>query len=601
MISAPRLRPIPQTVMNSLKSAVNCTTQISPPFSYKSPVVLATKVIKSYFEKGLTREARTLFEEMPERDVVAWTALISGYTSCSCHFDAWMAFFDMLRAGVKPNEFTMSSALKACKGMKYCTLGALVHGFAIKHGLVGFIYVDNALIDIYASRSVGMDEACMVFRDIYSKNSVSWTTLITGYTHHGDGYGALRVFQQMFSDEAELSPFTFSIAIRACASIGFSALGRQIHAMIIKYGLESNIPVMNSILDMYCRRNSLSEATQCFHEMTRKDLITWNSLIAGYERSDSRECLHVFSLMESEGFTPDCFTFTSVAAACANLALLNCGQQVHAAIVQRGINGNMALANALIDMYAKCGSVIDSRKIFSEMSCRNLLSWTSMMIGYGTHGYGKEAVELFDEMVKSHIRPDRIVFMAVLSACSHAGLVDEGLKYFELVGEYNITPDQEIYGCVVDLLGRSGRVAEAYELIRSMPFSPDEYVLGAFLGACKAYKLPNLGNLAAQRMLNLRPNMAGTYVMLSNLYAADGMWGEFAKMRKLMKGLGSKKEAGRSWIELKNEVYSFVVREKVGSHMEWIYKVLNVMVQHMKEAGYFPELDYLIHDLENGT
>ncbi|GAB4855663.1 hypothetical protein Ancab_024285 [Ancistrocladus abbreviatus] len=603
LLSTTSLRPISPSVLNSLQVSNNCTTRLNyPPFSPKSPSILATNLIKSYFEKGLIKEARRLFDEMPERDEVAWTAMIAGYTSCSYHKDAWMVFLEMLRAGVEPNAFTMSSALKACKDIKSYLYGALLHGLAVKYGLVGFIYVDNALMDVYATCSVSMDEACMVFRDINVKNSVSWTTLITGYTHRGDGYGGLGAFRQMFSDEAELSPFSFSIAVRACASIGFSVYGRQIHSMVVKYGLESNIPVMNSIVDMYCRCNNLSEASQCFHEMTQKDLITWNTLIAGYESSDSSECLHVFLLMESEGFSPNCFTFTSVAAACANLALLNCGQQVHAASVRRGLNGNLGLENALIHMYAKCGSIIDSKKIFSEMSCRNLLSWTSIMIGYGRHGYGKEAAQLFDEMVRSGIKPDRVVFMAVLSACSHAGLVDDGLKYFELmVGEYNVTPDQEIYGCMVDLLGRAGRLEEAYELIKSMPFNPDEYVLGAFLGACKAYKLLNLGKLAAQRILDLRTNTTGTYLVLSNMYAADGKWGEFAKLRKLMRRLVSKKEVGRSWVEVKNEVYGFVVRDKVGSHMEWVYEVLDVITQHMKEAGHVPDLDSLIHDSEDAT
>ncbi|KAK9293301.1 hypothetical protein L1049_021293 [Liquidambar formosana] len=405
----------------------------------------------------------------------------------------------------------------------------------------------------------------------------------------------------MLREEAELNPFSFSIAVRACASTGSHTLGNQIHAAVVKHGFESNLPVMNSILDMYCRFGCLSEANRYFHEMTLRDLITWNTLIAGYERSDSSESLYIFSQMESEGFSPNCFTFTSVMAACANLAVLNCGQQVHGAIVRRGIEGNLALANALVDMYAKCGNITDSRKIFSEMPSRDLVSWTSMMIGYGTHGHGKEAVELFDEMVGSGIRPDRIVFMAVLGACSHAGLVDEGLRYFKMVSEYNVMPNQEIYGCVVDLLGRAGRVEEAYDLIESMPFKPDESVWGAFLGACKAHKLPNLGKLAARRVLDLGPNMVGTYVMLSNIYAADGKWGEFAKLRNLMRGMASKKEAGRSWVEVRDQVYSFVVGDKVGSHIEWVYGVLEMLVQHMKEAGYVPDLDCLIHDLEDGT
>ncbi|CAK9174306.1 unnamed protein product [Ilex paraguariensis] len=594
---------IPPAIRNSLQWTQNCTTPISQPFQPKGPSILATNLIKSYFEIGLIREAHTLFDEMPERDVVAWTAMIAGYTSCNYYTRAWSLFCEMMReCPDHPNDFTLSSSLKACKGMKSLSCGTLVHGLAIKDGMDGRLYVDNALLDMYAMCSVSMDEACMVFHNITVKNAVSWTTLITGYTHRGDGYGGLQVFKQMLSEEAEQNPFSFSIAVRACASVGSYTYGKQIHAAVTKHGFESNIPVMNSILDMYCRCGCFCEAKQYFYSMPGRDLITWNTLIAGYEKFNPDESLYLFSKMESQGFSPNCFTFTSIIAACAQLAVLSCGQQVHGGIVQRGLVGNLALSNSLIDMYAKCGNIIDSHKIFCEMSSRDLVSWTSMMIGYGTHGYGKEAVELFDEMVRSSIRPDQIVFMAVLSACSHAGLLDEGLRYFKsMVGDYSVAPNQEIYGCVVDLLGRAGKVKEAYELILSMPSKPDESVWGAFLGACKAHGLPNFGKMAARSLLDLRPNMSGTYVMLSNIYAADGRWGDFAKMRKLMRGLGNKKEAGRSWVEVRNQVSSFFVGDEVGLHMEWVYGVLEMVNQHMQEAGYVPDLDCLIHDLEDGT
>lgn len=534
--------------------------------------------------------------------MVAWTAMIAGYASCNHHARAWVVFRDMMREGNEyPNAFTMSSALKACKGMNSLSCGALVHGMVVKHGLEGCLYVDNAVLDLYATCCVTMLEACEVFGGILEKNSVSWTTLIAGYTHRGDGYSGLQAFRQMLLEEAETNAFSFSIAGRACASIGSHSTGKQIHAAVIKHGYESNTPVMNSILDMYCKCD-LCEAKQCFDGMTERDLITWNTWIAGYEKCDSNESLYVFSQMEYEGFSPNCFTLSSVVAACSNLAVLSCGQQVHGTIIQRGFDRNLALSNALIDMYAKCGNISDSHKIFTEMPNRDLVSWTSMMTGYGSHGYGKQAVELFDQMVKSGIRPDRIVFMAVLGACSHAGLVDEGLSYFNsMIGDYNLNPNQEIYGCVVDLLARAGRVKEAYEIMEGMPFKPDESVWGAFLGACRAHKHPDVGKLAATRLLDLGRNTAGTYVTLSNIYAAEGKWGEFAKVRKLMRGVGSRKEAGRSWVEVRNQVCDFVVGDKVGAHIEWVYGVLDVLVLHMGDAGYVPDLDCLIEDMEDGT
>lgn len=399
-----------------------------------------------------------------------------------------------------------------------------------------------------------------------------------------------------------MSPFSFSIAVRACASIGSGNLGKQVHAAVINHGFESNLPVMNSILDMYCRCRCAFEAKQLFCEMTQKDTITWNTLIAGFETLDPKESLCIFSLMVSEGFSPNCFTFTSVVAACANLAVLYCGQQLHGGIIRRGLDNNLALSNALIDMYAKCGNVADSHKIFSEMPFPNLVSWTSMMIGYGANGHGKEAVELFNEMVRSGIKPDKIVFMAVLSACSHAGLVDEGLRYFRLMTSYyNVAPDRDIYGCVVDLLGRAGRVKEAFQLIENMPFKPDESIWVSLLGACKAQKEPSMGKLVALRVLDMKPNRAGTYVLLSNIYAAEGNWADFASLRKLMRGIKNKKEAGRSWIELKNQVYSFVVGDRSVSSNELVCEVLELLIMHMKDVGYVPDFDCFVHDLEDET
>ncbi|TKY52329.1 putative pentatricopeptide repeat-containing protein [Spatholobus suberectus] len=526
---------------------------------------------------------------MLHRNVVTWTAMIAGHNSCNHYKRAWSVLPQMLRDGAQPNAFTVSAVLKACKGLKALSCGLLAHALAIKIGVQGSsIYVDNALMDMYATCCDSMDHARMVFDDITTKTAVCWTTLITGYTHRGDAYGGLRVFRQMFLEEGAPSLFSFSIAATACASIGSSILGKQVHAAVVNHGFGSNLPVMNSILDMYCKCHCASEAKQLFSEMTHKNTITWNTLIAGFEALDSRESLCIFSRMVSEGFNPDCFSFTSALGACAVLAVLYCGQQLHGVIVHRGLDNNLELSNALIYMYAKCGNIADSHKIFSKMLCTNLVSWTSMMIGYGDHGYGKEAVELFNEMVRSGIKPDGMVFMAVLSACSHAGLVDEGLRYFRLMTSYyNIAPDMEICGCVVDLLGRAGRVKEAYQLIESMPFKPDESIWAALLGACKVHKQPSVAKLAALRTLDMKPNRAGTYALLSNIFAAEGNWVDFASSTKLRRNIKNKSDSGRSWIELKDQVCSFVVGDRFVSSNEQVCEVLKLLIVHMKDVDMY--------------
>ncbi|KAM0052581.1 putative tetratricopeptide-like helical domain superfamily [Helianthus debilis subsp. tardiflorus] len=575
---------IPVQVRNVLHWTQNYKPQSNPPpFQQKSPAKLSTNLIKAYFDNGLLKHACQLFDEMPDRDVVAWTAMISGYTSCDHYRLAWTMFKDMMRECLdRPNEFTLSSVLKACKGMKSLSCGASAHGLALRHGFVGTsIYVDNALLDTYATCCVSMEHARLVFEEIPVKNQVSWTTLITGFTHRDDGLAALEVFRQMFVEEAEQNPYSLSIAIRACAGVGSHTYGKQIHTSVVKLGFDLNLPVMNSILDMYSKCNCFHEAQLCFNEMNGKDNVTWNTLIAGYVKPDPIKSLHLLFQMELQGCTPDCFTFSSVITACTNLSALTSGQQIHCRIFRKGLEQNLALANSLIDMYAKSGSIQDSRRIFSEMCCRDRVSWTSMMIALGSHGYGHEAVELLNQMVKSGIKPDMIVFIAVLTACSHAGLIDQGLTYFKLMTTtYKMRASQEIYACVIDLLARGGRFKEAYDIICSMPSAPDESVWAAFLGACKAHGQPAM---TARQVLDLKPKKSGIYVTLANMYAAEGKWDDRAKMRNMVNSLGNKKVAGRSWLEIHDQVYSFVAGDDGGSHIEPMYQVLSVLGRHMVE------------------
>ncbi|CAG7861591.1 unnamed protein product [Brassica rapa] len=591
LVRSNAFKPIPNFVRSSLRIAcVESDQNTESPYKPRKHHILATNLIISYFEKGLVEEARSLFDEMPERDVVAWTAMIKGYASSIHNARAWECFREMMRQGTNPNEFTLSSVLTSCRDMKVLAYGRLVHGVVIKLGMEGSIYVDNALMNMYATCSATMDAACLIFRFIKVKNEVTWTTLITGFTHLGDGIGGLKMYKQMLLENEDVTPHCITIAVKASASIDSVTTGKQIHSSVVKRGFHSNLPVMNSILDLYCRCGYLTEAKRYFHEMVDRDLITWNTLISELERSDSSEALLMFQRFESQqGFVPNCYTFTSLVAACANIAALNCGQQLHGRIYRRGFNKNVELANALIDMYAKCGDVPDSERVFAEIADRrNLVSWTSMMIGYGSHGYGAEAVELFDEMVSVGIRPDRIVFMAVLSACRHAGLVERGLKYFNAMeSEYGIEPDRDIYNCVVDLLGRAGRIGEAYELVETMPFKPDESTWGAILGACKAHKHTGLiSRLAASRVMELKPRMMGTYVMLSYIYAAERKWGDYARVRKMMRMMGNKKEAGVSWILVENQVCSFAVSDKACPCAVSVYSVLGLVIEETREADF---------------
>ncbi|CAL9057572.1 unnamed protein product [Musa banksii] len=581
----------------------HCFYQAQPMTALSLSPVTATNLIKNLCRQSSFALARRLFDEMPHRDVVSWTAMISGYASNGCHEDALATFCRMIASRVCPNRYTISSVLTSCRGLQSSCAGVAVHGMAVRWGIDNGAYVENALLDLYASFGcIGDAEA--VFKNMTDRTVVSWTTMIAGYTRISHGDTGLLLFKQMIRQECtELNAFTCSIAIHACSSIGCATTGQQLHALALKTRHDSSLPVSNSLLNMYSRCMNISEAKKFFHEMPRKDLITWNAMIASLERSNSHEALLLFLEMGSQNMQPTSFTFSSVVAACANMAILNCGRQVHGAAIRRGHQRNLQVANALIDMYAKCGSIGNSRKVFDEITEKDLVTWTSLVIGCGMNGYGAEATEIFDEMISSGVQPDQVLLMSVISACSHAGLVDQGLRYFSLMNiEYNVPPNREIYGCVVDLLGRAGRITEAYQLIETMPFEPDETIWGALLGACKMHKNVYLGRLAAQKIFDMRPNESKTYVLLSNIYAAGRAWGDFAEMRRCLREQGNKKEVGMSWIEVRDEVRGFASGDRSSSpHIVLVYQTLEELIQHMNQDGCEPDSHWVLHDFSGVT
>lgn len=344
------------------------------------------------------------------------------------------------------------------------------------------------------------------------------------------------------------NPFSFSIALRACAGWKELGQGKQIHAHIIKTGFETDTVLGNALIDTYARCESIEDAFEAFDRMPDLDVISWNTIIAGCGKVGfGKEALLFFREMQSKAVKPDQYTFASVLATCASMALLDNGKQVHAHILRKGFQLNVYMMNALIDVYAKCGSIIYSRYVFDRIPLRVLISWTTMIAGYARHGYGKEAIKVFQEMQLAGILPDYITFVGVLSACSHAGLINEGWYYFNSMSrDYGISPTSEHYACMVDLLGRVGHLDEAHELISTMSIEPEASVWGALLSACRVCVNLELGKLAAERLFELKPQNAGTYVFLSNIDSASGRWDAATKMRSLMKNGGIKKDQGRS-------------------------------------------------------
>jgi len=598
---------------------------------------------------------------MPERNVVSWTAMIVGYSQSGFCEESLKLFYQMQNSGTKPNSFTFNSVLSTCANLDDLEQSNHIYGQIIKMGFESDVSVSNALVNLNVKLG-SIDRARQLFdnmpeRDIYSwttmvagyaqsgrledarelfdkmpeRNVVPWSAMISGYSQNDDCEDALNLFLQMQQAGVKPNESTLSSVLSACAGLAALEAGKQVHTYIIKRGLELDVFVGSALVDMYAKSGSMEcanaafstspetnvvlwnsmiaghaqngqveDALEIFCKMPERNLVSWNAMIAAYSQNEqSQRALDLFSQMQLDGWTPDQCTFTSVLSACANIAAMEQGKQAHAKVIEQRLVSDVFMGRALVDMYAKCGSIEDARHVFDKMPVRNVVSWTVMILGYALHGHGKTALLLFDEMQQAGMKPNHITFVGVLSGCSHSGLVEDGWHHFSSMNrDYCLTPREEHYTCMVDLLCRAGRLDEAENFIKKMPFEPNSVVWLSLLSACKIYVNVELGQHAAQRLFELEAENPSTYVMLSNIYAAAGRWEDVAKVRELMKDRRIQKRPGCSWMEVKGKVHTFLVEDNLHPKREEIYKMLDTLTVQMKEAGYVPDTNHVLHDVE---
>jgi pentatricopeptide repeat protein len=365
---------------------------------------------------------------------------------------------------------------------------------------------------------------------------------------------------------------------------------------------ERDVVSWNTVIAGYAQNGSIEDASQLFGRMPEKDVISWNTMIAAYAQiGHGEEAMKLFCQMQRVGVRPIQTTFTSLLSASASLASIEQGKQHHTYIFKIGFSSEVFVGNALIAMYAKCGHIDDARQVLDEMPERDVVSWNSLITGFALHGRGKEALQLFEQMQLLDIKPNNTTFIGILSACSHAGLVDEGWQYFYSMNRDNcITPTAGHYACMVDLLARAGCLKEAEEFIDEMPFKLDAVAWGSLLGACRVHVNTEVAKRAAEHLFELEPENAGTYVLLSNIYAAAGRWNDAAKIRILMKDRGVKKKPGCSWIKVKNKVHTFVVGDRLHPQTDAIYATLERLAGKMQEEGYVPNTNVVLHSVDEG-
>ncbi|GLJ20600.1 hypothetical protein SUGI_0375140 [Cryptomeria japonica] len=486
--------------------------------------------------------------------------------------------------------------LQGCIHQKALQQGRLVHGLIITTGFDVDIALGSRLINMYL-KCGSLEDARKVFDKMSERDVVAWTTIITGYVHNGPPTQALQLFLEM--QEAGVIPnhFTYSTIVSALSSLEHA---KWVHGKVIKSGYMSNVFIGSALVDLYAKYNAIECAHKVFDKMSERDLVLWNTVINGYACLGHCEmALKLFCSMKDEGTDPDHFTFSILLRLCATLSVLEHGKQFHVHAIKSGHEFDAFVASALVDMYGKCGSMSDARKVFDEAPQRDTVSWNSIIAGCVQHGCSTEAIQFFERMQREGVKPSSVTFLCVLSACNYLGLVDEGYRYFNsMTRDYGIVPEANHYACMVDVLCHAGLLDEAHDFIQKMPLKPNSLVWSSLLGGCRIHGNIKLGEHAAEKILELKPEDASAYVLLSNIYAAGGRWDDVAKMRKLMKERGVVKEPGLSWIEVRNKVHTFSVRDRSHPQTEEIYTKLEELLKQMKDDGYVPDTNFVLHDVE---
>ncbi|XWS23602.1 hypothetical protein CRYUN_Cryun28dG0028800 [Craigia yunnanensis] len=567
---------------------------------FASNLFVTNALVDMYAKSGALKEARHQFEIIKNRDNVSWNAIIVGYVQEENVLEAFNMFRRMILYGFVPDEVSLASIFSACANVQSLEQGKQVHSLAVKSGLEKSLYAGSALVDMYA-KCGAIEDACKVLRGMPQRNVVSINAMIAGYGPK-DIDEAISLFREMQVDGLKPSEVTFASILDACHERHKLNVGRQIHCLILKRGLLYDEEFLGvSLLRMYMNSLRDTDARILFAEFqNRKSAVLWTALISGHTQNNcNEEALHFFQEMHSYNVLPDQATFVSVLRACAVLSSLQEGRQIHTLIYHTGYDLDELTTSALIDMYAKCGEVKCSAQVFEEMNSKNdIFCWNSMMVGFAKNGYAEDALRIFLEMKQTRVMPDDVTFLGVLTACSHAGKVTEGRQIFDMMINYGIQPRVDHCACIVDLLGRWGFLKEAEDFIDSLKFEPDAMIWAALLGASRIHGDEIRGRRAAEKLIELEPQNSSPYVLLSNIYAASGNWDEVNALRRAMREKRVQKFPGCSWIVVGQKTNLFIAGDKSHPKVDEIEEILKDLVVLMREDGYAPEVDSLLHEEE---
>uniref|UniRef100_A0A7N2N073 Pentatricopeptide repeat-containing protein n=1 Tax=Quercus lobata TaxID=97700 RepID=A0A7N2N073_QUELO len=598
-----------------------------------------------YMKCGDLGSALVIFNCM-NKDSVSWNIMIYGYLQKGDLQEGLLWFMSARVDGFEPNTSTLVLVIQACHSLRAKLEGLQVHGYIFRSGFLAIPSVQNSLLSLYADSD--MVNAQKMFDEMREKDVISWSVIISGYVQNEEAQVGLQVYREMvFEVGIEPDGVTMVSLLKACASLGDLSIGRMVHGnnvtwnsilsgfvlnkkhlealslfysmvkegieadevslvnilqtckffvqpfhcksvhcVIIRWGYESNELVLNSLIDAYGKCNLIELAWELFDGMERRDVVSWSTMIAGFTYCGKPdEAIAVFQEMIYAQEKLNVVTIINLLQACSASAELRRSMWAHGISIYRGLDAEVAVATAIVEMYSKCGAIEDSRKAFEQISDKNVFSWSAMIAAYGMNGFAHEALTLIAEMKKHGVEPNAVTALSVLSACSHGGLIEEGLGFFNsMIKDHRVEPGLEHYSCMVDMLGRAGQVDSAINLIKKMPegFEAGASIWGALLSACKSHGNSKLGTGAISRVLELEPLNSSGYLLASSMYASGGSFVDAARMRRLVKERGVRVVAGYSLVHVKNGACKFLAGDKFTPQVGEIHSIVDQLHGCMK-------------------
>nr|XP_043626911.1 putative pentatricopeptide repeat-containing protein At3g15930 [Erigeron canadensis]XP_043626913.1 putative pentatricopeptide repeat-containing protein At3g15930 [Erigeron canadensis] len=581
---------------------------------------------------GSVDNARKLFDVIPEPNVFLWNTMIKGYIHTSRIQNAVSMYVKMLRSNVKPDCYTFPFLLKGFTQRVELVNGKGIHCHLFKFGFGPNVAAEISLIHMY-SLCGSLEASRKVFDTSLKMDVVTWNIMIAGYNRRKLFDESRKLFLEMEERRVEPTFVTLVSMLSVCSKLKDVDGTKHVHGLVKESKVEPNLVVNNALIDAYAACGEMDAALAVFEGMKSRDVISWTALISGFvnvgkvdiareffdqmldrdlvswtvmidgyvKQNRFKEGLMLFKNMQDAKVEPDEFTVVTILTACANTGALELGEWVKVCIDKNKIKikKDIVVGNALIDMYFKCGEVGKAVDVFEKIPARDKFTWTTMIVGYAMNGFGNEAINMFNLMLNASIKPDHVCYLGVLSACTHTGMVDEGRKFFaSMTIHHEIEPEVEHYGCMVDLLGRAGLLAEAYDLINSMRIRPNSVVWRALLGACGIHKDADLAEIAAKKLVELEPENGGVYVLLCNIYAACNRWEDLRELRSLMMIRGVTKTPGCSSIEIYGNIHEFVARDRSHIRSDEIYGMVEMITEDLRVSGYAPQTSEIFLNIE---